>query len=92
MKWLSIFAALGLLFAPLSASSEPLVSSQSVTLSIAEYEQIIAAIETADRQLKASSETIAKQERDLKRLWIFCGGLALALIVDGTAEIIQAVK
>lgn len=92
MKWLSIFVALGLLFAPLSVSSEPVQSAQSVTLSIAEYDQIVAAIEQADKQLQASSETIKRQDKDLKLLSILCGGLALALIVDGTAEIIQAVK
>lgn len=92
MKWLSIFVALGLLFAPLSVSSEPVQSAQSVTLSIAEYDQIVAAIQEADKQLQASSETIKRQDKDLKMLWIFSGALALALIVDGTAEIIRAVK
>lgn len=92
MKWLSIFAAFGLLFAPLSASSEPVQSAHSVTLSIAEYDQIVAAIEQADKALAESSKKIAEQERACKLLSILCGGLALALIVDGTAEIIQAVK
>lgn len=92
MKWLSILLVLGLLLAPCSASSEPLASSPSVTLSTAEYDQIVAAIEEADRQLGAPSETIAKLERDSRKLWIFSGVLALALVADGIAEIIQAAK
>lgn len=92
MKWLSIFVALCLLLAPCSVSSEPLVSSDSVRLSIAEYDQIIAAMETADLQLKASSETIAKLAKDSQRLWLFSALLGLALVVDGAAEIIQAVR
>ena len=113
MKWLAIFLALSVLLGPLSAWSEQLVSSGSVVLSPSEYDAIEAALAEANRQLEASSKTIAKQstlleqaaqnltassetirrqETSLKRLSIFCGLLGGALVVDGIAEIIEALK
>lgn len=89
---LAAWLALGLSLAPCSAWSEPQVSPSGVSLSIAEYDEIVAAIEEADRQIKASSETIARQVSASRRLSILCAALALALVTDGVADIVRAVK
>jgi hypothetical protein len=91
-KWLSICLALGLLFAPSLAWSEPPQSSSSVSLSQTEYDKIVAKIQAADQSLKTSSETIAKQEKALRTLWIFSGVLASAIVLQAAADIIQAIK
>jgi hypothetical protein len=91
-KILSIGLACGLLLAPLSASPLPSSSSSSVTLSAEEYAAIEAAMMQAQEALKQSNATIAKQSKDLTTLWIFCGVLGTALILDATAELITAVK
>ncbi len=80
------------LFAPLSAWSEPLAPSPSVTLSPEEYAQIVAAMESARDSLKQSNEIIKSQSQNLTRLWIFCAVLGTALVIDAAAEIIEAVK
>ena len=94
MRWrtLSIGLAFGILFGPCLAYSEPLPSSHSVVLSQAEYDQIEAAIVQAQEALKKSNEEIAKLSRDLTTRSIFCGVLAGALVLEGVALIIEAVK
>lgn len=91
-RFLIGFLALGLLSGRFLAYSAPPHSSPSVTLSQTEYDKIVADIQAADLALKKSSETITKQEKDLRTLWIFCGVLGGALALQATADIIQAVK
>jgi hypothetical protein len=90
-KWLALFLAFGLLFGPSLAWSEPPQSSGSVTLSPAEYAQILSAMETADKSLSQSNDLIAKQDKALKMQSILCGGLVLALALEGVGLIIVAV-
>ena len=42
--------------------------------------------------LEASNLLIEKQSKDLTMLWIFCGVLGSALILEATADFIMAVK
>ena len=84
--------ALGLLLGQFSAYSAPSPSSPGVYLSQAEYDQIVAEVESAKESLKKSNELIAKQSKDLTTLWIFSGALATALVLEGIAAIITAVK
>jgi hypothetical protein len=85
-KWLApVLLAFGLFFAPFSAWSEPRPSSSSVSLSQAEYDKIVAEIQAADQALKQSSETIAKQEKDLRMLSLFSLGLGLSLGAESGA-------
>jgi len=62
-KYLAGLLALGLLFAPCSASSEPLPSSPGVYLSQSEADAIEAEILAAREALRKSSETIAQQSQ-----------------------------
>jgi hypothetical protein len=91
-KWLSIWLALGLLLGPCLAYSAPVSSSPSVSLSQEEYDAVVAKIQAADLALKTSSEKIAKQDKDLRTLWIFCGALASAVVLRAAADVINAVK
>lgn len=88
----SIGLAFGLLCAPLSASPSPSPSSGSVTLSQSEYDQIVAAMESAEASLKQSNETIASQSQSLKTLWLFSGVLVGAVTLDAVAHMIEALK
>ena len=91
-RFLVGFLALGLLCAPLSALPSPSPPSGSVTLSQSEYEQIEAAILSAQESLKRSNEIIESQSKSLKTLWIFSGVLAVALVLDAAVHVIEAVK
>lgn len=51
-----------------------------------------AAILQAQEALDRSSDKIAAQEKDLKRLYWLCGALALVLAVDATAHLVIAIK
>lgn len=96
MRWLSIFLALGLLFAPSLAWSLPDSPSQgqssSVVLSQAEAAQIQVAMEQAQEALKKSNEEIANQSKLLTKLWLFSGALAAGVIIEAVANIIHAIK
>jgi hypothetical protein len=94
MKWriLSIGLAFLVLFAPLSALPSPSPSPSSVVLSQAEYDQIEAAILQAQEALRKSNEEIARLSRDLTLRSTLCGLLAGALVLNGVALIIEAVK
>lgn len=80
------------LLSPLSALPLPEPSSSGVYLSDAEVAEMEAAIKEAQEALDRSSLKIAQQEKDLKRLWLVCGLLGAALMVDATAHLVIAVK
>jgi hypothetical protein len=48
-------------------------------------------METADKSLSQSNDLIAKQDKALKMQSILCGGLVLALALEGVGLIIVAV-
>lgn len=91
-KSLAICLALGLSLAPSLAWSEPLPSSYSVALSQSEYDQILAALESARESLKRSNETIANQSKRLRMQSLFCAALAGALVVNGVGLIIASTR
>ena len=91
-KLIALCIAGCVLLSPLSALDSPPPSSLGVWLSDAEAAEMEAAMSQAQEALKASSDKIAKQEKDLKRLYWLCGALVVVLAVDATAEIIEAVK
>ena len=91
-RCLALFLVLGMFCAQLSASPQPSPPSSSVTLSSAEYDQIQAAMESAKASLEQSNRIIADQSKSLKRLWIFSGALAGALIIEAVADIVHALK
>lgn len=84
--------AITVLFAPVSAWCSPSAPSGSVTLSQAEYDQLVAAMESAKESLRQSSETIKNQSQSLTRLSIFCGVLGLALAAEGIKDVIVMIK
>jgi hypothetical protein len=87
-KWLILFLAGLLLLSPLSASPLPGPSSSGVWLSDEEVAEMEAAILEAQAALDKSSELIAKQEKDYKRLLTLCVVLGIALTANGIATII----
>ncbi len=87
-KWLILFLAGLLLLSPLSASPLPEPSSSGVWLSDEEVAEMEAAIVEAQKALDKSSELIAKQEKDYKRLLTLCVVLGIALTANGIATII----
>jgi len=91
-KWLILFLAGCLLLSPLSALPSPPPSSSGVWLSDEEAAEQAAAMEEADKALQASSDKIARQEKDLKRLWLVCAVLGSALAVDAVAHLVIAIK
>lgn len=105
-RYAAICLALGLLLAPCSAWSEPLPSSRGVWLSTAEYDAIVAAVETAQAeltksnqtidtlstQLKISSEEMARLSRDLTLRSVFCATLGAALVLNGVGLIVAAIR
>ena len=89
---LAAFLAGLVLLSPLSALPLPEPSSSGGWLSDAEVAEMEAAIAEADKALQASSDKIARQEKDLKRLWIVCAVLGSALAVDAVAHLVIAIK
>lgn len=98
--------AICLSLAPCLLSSEPVQSSQSVTLSRADYETIVTALTQArgqvvesseaikelSSQLEKSSEEMRRQSRRLTMLSIFCAGLGAALVLDSVALVVNSFK
>jgi hypothetical protein len=91
-KWLILFLAGLLLLSPLSASPLPESYSSGVWLSDEEVAEMEAAILEAQAALDRSSDQIAKQERDYKKLLTLCVVLGIALTVDGVATIVVALR
>jgi hypothetical protein len=91
-KWLSICLAFGLLCAPLSALPSPSPPSGSVTLSQSEYDQVEAAILSAQESLKRSNEIIESQSKSLKTLSIFCAVLVGVVALDAISQTVFACK
>jgi hypothetical protein len=80
------------LLSPASALPVPPPSLSGVWLSDAEAAEMEAAIAEADKALQASSDKIARQEKDLKKLWLVCALLGGALAVDAVAHLVIAIK
>ena len=57
-------------------------SASSVVLSPTEAASVSAALDQSTKALQASSEEIKAQSTQIKRLRIFCGVLAIAVILD----------
>ena len=89
---LGLCLAFGLLSALCWPSPSPVPSSSSVSLSQAEYDQIEAAMESAKESLRRSNETIADQSRSLTRLWLLSGALAVAVVAESAALLVDALK
>lgn len=87
-KWLILCLAGCLLLSPLSASPLPEPSSSGVWLSDAEAAEMEAALIQAQEALDRSSQKIAQQEKDYKRLLTLCVVLGIALTANGIATII----
>ena len=67
-------------------------SGDSVSLSRSEAASIYSALEKAEAALKASSEEIARQARQLKTLRVFLGVLSAALAIETGALVFSLVK
>jgi hypothetical protein len=89
---LAAFLAGCVLLSPLSALPLPESSSFGVWLSDEEAAEMEAAIVEADKALQALSDKVARQEKDLKRLWIICAALGTALAIDAVAHLVIAIK
>lgn len=91
-KWLILCLVGCLLLSPLSASPLQESSSPGVWLSDEEVAEMEAAIVEAQKALDKSSELIAKQEKDYKRLLTLCVMLGIALAVDGVATLVVSLR
>jgi len=91
-KCLALCLACGLLFAPLSLSSEPSRSSSGVWLSTSEYDQIEKAMTEAADQLTKSNEEMTRLSKDYKKLSLFCVLLGGALALNGIGLVIVSLK
>jgi hypothetical protein len=91
-KWLILFLAGLLLLSPLSALPLPECSSSGVWLSDEEVAEMEAAMLEAQEALDRSSELIAKQESDYKKLLTLCVVLGIALAVDGVATLVVSLR
>jgi hypothetical protein len=91
-KLIAVFLAGCVLLSPVLALDSPQPSSSGVWLSDEEAAEMEAAILQAQEALDRSSQEIAKQEKDLKRLYWLCALLGAALVIDATAGIIIALK
>ena len=91
-KWLILCLAGCLLLSPLSASPLPGPSSSGVWLSDEEVAEMEAAIVEAQEALDRSSDQIAKQEKDYKKLLTLCVVLGIALAVDGVAILVVSLR
>jgi hypothetical protein len=91
-KLIAVCLAGCVLLSPVLALPSPPPSSSGVWLSDEEAAEMEAAILQAQEALDRSSDKIAAQEKDLKKLWTLCGALALVLAVDATAPLVIAIK
>lgn len=91
-KLIAVCLAGCVLLSPVLASPVPASSSSGAWLSDAEIAEMEAAILQAQEALDRSSDKIAAQEKDLKRLYWLCAALALVLAVDATAHLVIAIK
>ena len=91
-KLIAVCLAGCVLLSPLSALPSPPPSSSGVWLSDEEAAEMEAAMVQAQEALQRSSDKIAAQEKDLKRLSLFCVLLASALAIDAAAHLVIAIK
>jgi hypothetical protein len=91
-KLIAVCLAGCVLLSPVLALPSPPPSSSGVWLSDEEAAEMEAAILQAQEALDRSSDKIAAQEKDLKRLYWLCGALAIVLAVDATAHLVIAIK
>jgi hypothetical protein len=91
-KLIAVCLAGCVLLSPLSALPSPPPSSSGVWLSDEEAAEMEAAMVQAQEALQRSSDKIAAQEKDLKRLSLFCVLLASAIAVDAAAHLVIAIK
>ena len=89
---LAAFLAGLVLLSPLSALPVPEPSSSGVWLSDEEAAEMEAALIQAQEALDRSSDKIAAQEKDLKRLWLAFALLGSALAIDAVAHLVIAIK
>jgi hypothetical protein len=87
---LALFLVLSLSAPVFSSPASP--QAGSVVLSPAEAASISSALEKSEAALKASSELIKTQSRQIVTLSIFCGVLAIALAADGGTRLVEAVR
>jgi hypothetical protein len=90
-KLIAVCLAGCVLLSPLSALPSPPPSSSGASLSAEEIEAEAAMVEALEA-LDQSLAKIDEQKKDLKRLYLLCGALAIALAVDAAAHLVIAIK
>ena len=66
--------------------------AQSVTFSLEEIKTMEEALVAAQAELESSSEIIKEQSRKLQTLWLFSGGLVIAVVAATASSLVLSLK